>query len=160
MHNEHHDSSSVGDTNYEPTDAHVTPLLVIGAVLVVGTAASFLVGYLLLKYSTERPSASAFVPSPLGVEREPWDTAGVRLQSDPPLAFQDYLHAEFPAAHKHGIISDQPEIYHFPVEKAIDYVVSNGLPEFEPFGDGSLEGTMEPASGEPAEAQPLEPNAH
>lgn len=159
MHDEHHDKP-VGDTNYEPTDAHVTPLLVVGAILVVGTALTFLVGYLLLKYSTQRPAASNFVTSPLDVEREPWDTAGVRLQVDPVLSFQEYVHEELPAVTEFGVISDQPEIYHFPVEVAIDYVAENGLPEFKPFGDGSLEGTIEAAQDEPADEQPAESDNH
>jgi hypothetical protein len=154
MHDDHHEHPA-GDTNFEPTDAHVMPLLVIGAILVVGTAASFLIGYLLLKYSTERPASSAFVNSPLDTGRQPWNTVGgVRLQQDPTIDLQKYLHAEYQTPHTYGVISDEPEIYHFPVERAIDIVVAGGLPEFKPFGDGSLDGTAVPA--ETPEAQPEE----
>lgn len=151
MHDEHHDKP-IGDTNYEPTDAHVMPLLIVGGILVVGTALSFLAGYILLKYSTERPAATAFVPSPLDTEPQPWETAGgVRLQKEPTIELQEYLHAEMPAVTTYGVISEQPEIYYFPVERAIDYVAEHGLPDFKPFGDGSLEPTAAPEPEQPAQ---------
>lgn len=154
MHDPHH-NKPIGDTNYEPSDAHVMPILVLGAILVVGTAASFLAGYILLKYSTERPSASNFVPSPLDTERQPWATAGgVRLQEDPVLAWNEYFSTKSTDPHRYGVVSDQPEIYHFPVEQAIEFVAANGLPVFVPFGDGSIEALAEPQPhAEPVDGQ-------
>lgn len=145
----HEHERPVGDSNYEPTDAHVAPMLIVGAFLVIVTAAAFLVGYFLLKYSTERPAASAFVKSPLDEERRSWDSlGGIRLQPDPVIAMNEFRAEHQPALHEYGVISDLPEIYHFPIEEAIEYVAEHGLPQFRPFGDGSLEPA---AAAEPAE---------
>lgn len=155
MHDEHQ-HRPVGDTNYEPTDAHVLPLVIVGALLAAVTAVAFLVGYFMLKYSTARPAATDYVASPLDPGRQPWDT-DLRLQDAPQVDLQEYVRTELPALHEYGVISDQPEIYHFPIDVAIDYVVDHGLPEFEPFGDGSLEGT---AQTEPVQQEPAENNPH
>ncbi len=139
MHDEHEHHED-GQENFEPTDAHVGPILALGAILVVGTAVSFFAGYILLKYSTERAPATAYEPSPLITERQTWQPDnGVRLQIDLASDFHEYERTASPVPHSYGVLSEEPEIYHFPVEVAIDYIADHGFPEFKPFGDGSLE---------------------
>ena len=159
MHDDPHHAPA-GDSNYEPTDAHVMPLLVIGAILVIGTAVSFFFGYFFIKYSTARPAMSTHEVSPLNPGRQPWQTpGGVRLQKDPEADLKKYLAEKSSAPDTYGVVSDEPEIYHFPVERAIEIVAENGLPQFKPFGDGSLEGVMPAAEPQAEEAAQVEESA-
>lgn len=143
MHDDHGHDHPITDGNFEPSDAHVAPVLAIGIVLVLVTVASFVAGYILLKYSNERSAMTAFEPSPLVSDRQEWESGNVRLQVNLRGDLERHQAATKPGLTTYDVLSESPEIYRFPVELAIEHVADHGLPEFKPFGDGSLEGTAE-----------------
>lgn len=121
-------------SKYEISDANAPAIAAAGAALALVTALCFLAGYVILKYSTEREAASAYEPSPLVMEHAEWNQ-DIRLQNDPEADFDRYFAEMAPAVHRYGVVSDNPEIYHFPIEDAIGYVAENGLPTFNPSGN-------------------------
>lgn len=127
--NEH----STDNAKYEPTDVSISLALIIAVILVVSTALAFLAGYFALGAARAKPAATDFEPSPLVEPRQDF-AQGPRLQKDPRDELNAHLAETRPALNQYGVVSENPEIYHFPIEDAIDHIAEHGLPEFTPLG--------------------------
>ncbi len=120
------------DLGYELTDIHVKVILWSGVGLVIMTFVAFVVSVFFIKYLAAAGSMSDYEPSPLAGENQEWDL-DVRLQPNPPAALAEHRKGQSYASTTYGIVSEEPEIYHIPIETAMDIVAKDGLPTFTAF---------------------------
>lgn len=124
-----HNGDSAGQ-KYEVTDAHVKGILIVGLVLTIVAAASFVLGVVIMKWADAQEPATQFVASPLAGEHQEW-TTDARLQDDP-KAEMDQLRAEQEVAVRAtGVLSEEPLVYRIPVDDALKIVAEHGFPDFK-----------------------------
>lgn len=116
---------------YEVTDAHVKGILIVGLVLTIVAAASFLLGVVIMKWAHAQDAATSFEASPLAGEYQNW-TADVRLQDDPAAALAQLRSEQEHMVNSGGILSEEPLVYRIPVDAALEIVVEHGFPDFKP----------------------------
>jgi len=128
----HNNDTPPGGEKYEMSDASAKGIVMTGIVLAVIVVGSGVLGNFALQATQDRPAMSDYEKSPLAGEHEEW-SEGVRLQSDPAASLRVHLTEQSLAADSYGKVSEDPLIYHIPVDTAIDIIVHEGkFPEFKP----------------------------
>ena len=128
-----HDADrSAKDLGYELSDVQIKVILWSGVGLVIMTFAAFVVSVFFIKYLAAGGSMSEYEVSPLAGENQEWDLK-VRLQPNPPAALAEHREGQNYASTTYGTVSEEPEIYHIPIETAMDIVAKYGLPTFTAF---------------------------
>ena len=128
------DSHSI-EQGYEVSDVSAKGLLITGVVMVIATAISFVFSIVVANMFMhgERGRLSDTEISPLIAETDTrnneWVT-GTRLQVDLGAELGAEKAKALHGLTTYGTVSDAPEIYHIPIDVAIDLVVENGLPKF------------------------------
>jgi hypothetical protein len=117
------------DDGYEVTDVNVKYILVAGIAMVVFTLISFAVSLVYGKVlnSDTHGNLSKYEPSELAGEHNEW-TSGVRLQPNPAAELAEHNAEQHLATSTFGTVSESPEIYHIPIDKALEHVAEHGLP--------------------------------
>ena len=131
--------------HYEHSDVHAKPLVIVAAVLVVGTLLSAAIGYWMMRTIFVGGDDVAHVRAE---ERVRWNTP-VRVQAAPPMDFVRYRDLQETITTSYATISAEPEIYSIPVETALEIIAANGFPEFRTLVPEGTEALMEamPAPG-------------
>lgn len=126
---QHDDTQSV-ELGYELTDVQVKIIFVMGIVFTVVCIIGFIVGVFFVKYfEYSRPAATKFVPHPLAAQEQQWN-APFRLQANLFGEFKTLNESQTAKLGQYDVISEDPAIYQVPVEKAIEWVAADGLPNF------------------------------
>ena len=120
---------------YEVTDAHVKGILIVGLVLTITAASSFLLGVVIMKWAHAQDAATNFEASPLAGEFQNW-TADVRLQDDPRAELDRFRSEQEHVVNSGGILSEEPLVYRIPVDAALEIVAEHGFPDFKPAATG------------------------
>lgn len=128
----HDDEHAPEEKGYELSDVQVKVILFSGVGVVLMTFAAFVISVFFIKYLNARGASTDYVESPLAAEAQDWDL-DVRLQTDPPAAQRAHKSDQRYRATTYGTVSQEPEIYHIPIETAMDIVVESGLPAFVTF---------------------------
>lgn len=111
---------------YEHSDVHAKPLVIVAAILAVGTLVSAAIGYWMMRTMFAPGDAVAHVRAD---ERVRWNTP-VRVQASPPMEFLRYRDQQATITTSYATISTEPEVFSIPVEAALEIVAENGLPAF------------------------------
>ena len=127
-----HDEQTSKEEGYELSDVQIKYILISGVGVVLMTFTAFVVSVFFIKYLDARGATTDFVESPLAADAQEWDI-DVRLQADPPAAQRAHESDQRYRATTFGTVSQEPEIYHIPLEIALDIVAENGLPTFTSF---------------------------
>lgn len=128
-----HDDATSKSTSYEMTDANAVGIVAVGVVLFGFVACTAFIGYYVLGWSTAaRPAMTDYEKSPLASEHEAWAT-DVRLQSHLAVDFHTFESSTGAILDQYGTVSESPEVYHIPIETAMEIIAHNGkLPIFKP----------------------------
>ena len=128
----HDADQSSKDLGYELSDVQIKVILWSGVGAVIMTFVAFVVSVFFIKYLAAAGSMSEYEASPLAGENQEWDL-DVRLQPNPPAALAEHREGQNYASTTDGTLSEEPEMYHIPIETAMDIVAKNGLPTFTAF---------------------------
>lgn len=128
-----HDDATSKKVTYEMTDANAVGIVVSGVFLFGFVAVTAFVGYYVLGWSTvDRPAMTDYEKSPLAAQHERW-TTDARLQSDLAADLHAFQSSSGSILNEYGTVSESPEVYHIPIETAMEIIVHNGkLPTFKP----------------------------
>lgn len=131
----HNESSKVPnpDDGYEISDVKVKWVFIASLGMAAFTLASFAVSFMFGKVlnSETHEDISDYTQSELAGEHNEWNSA-VRLQSNPPAELADHKAEQHLVSTTFGIVSESPEIYRIPIEKALKHVAEHGFPVRKP----------------------------
>lgn len=122
----HAPQSSGQRPGHETSDARARPIVLFGAGLALFVAAVFLVlawGFDALQLHFERAADPAH---PLALEPNP---VGPRLQAAPERARREHEAALHARLARYGWIDREAGIVHLPLERALELVAAEGLPQ-------------------------------
>ena len=128
-----HDDATSKNSTYEMTDASAVGIVIVGITLFGFCAITSIVLYFVLGWSTvDRPAMTDYEKSPLAGEHETW-TTDARLQVDLAAELDEYQSSAGSQLDRYGTVSESPEVYHIPIEIAMEIIVHSGkLPTFTP----------------------------
>ena len=117
------------DDGYEITDVKAKVILIGGLAMVAFTLLSFAVSYMFGKVlnADSHADISDYAPSALAGEHNEWNS-DVRLQTNPAAELSDHLSGQHTASTTFGTVSESPEIYRIPLDRALDHVAEHGFP--------------------------------
>lgn len=124
-----HDAHAPDEKGYELSDVQTKIILWFGIGTVVLSAFGFFASVFIVKYLNARDPLTEYEMSPMATEHQDWVT-DFRLQPDPPGALDRHDAEQAHRSASFGVVDQDLEIYHIPVETAMDIVAERGLPKF------------------------------